>query len=170
MSNLYRTKQVGRKIARVYQSESGYKVIVRNAGNVVDTKEFKHPEQVDRFLDTLRENIDMKNDLLKKIIREEVENTLAEVDYDAIGKSLEELHEELTKNGDMKYSIRKGPLASHVRKVAPLPLEVVSKMVEHPVNHLKLYFINQVHSTNETCNPVEYQQEIVYFFENTDAE
>jgi glutamyl-tRNA reductase len=111
----------------------------------------------------------MKNDLLKKIIREEVENTLAEVDYEAIEKSLTELHKELTKNDDMKYSIRKGPLAKEARKVAPLPIEVVSKMVEHPVNHLKLYFINQVHRTNEMCNPVEYQQEIVYFFENTDA-
>lgn len=108
----------------------------------------------------------MKNlEKLSQLIKEELSQIINEVDYEKIQKSLQELHTSLFKP-ELGRSIKNGAN----RAYTTLTLETVSKIIETPISHLMLYFLNKQNALNESEFPCELKMQLVYFFENRSSE
>lgn len=111
------------------------------------------------------ESFSMNNkSVLRKIIKESLENIIDSVDYKSIEESLESLRKTIADNGAFKH-LGRDIKENKTRSYATLQLDVVSKLTGIPINELTLYFINKVKTYNESVL-VEMQQQIVYFYEN----
>lgn len=101
-----------------------------------------------------------KEDILK-MVHEEVDNMVKESQKNTpkIEKKLQELHSKLFKEPIQKESL--GDAYPKLEK--RIQINLVSEIIEVPVNELMLYFLNNVKTKNER-SLVEYHQGQVYFY------
>ena len=107
----------------------------------------------------------MKKSQLIQLIQEEVETLVSEVDYANIGTILETFRQGLIDNGKLTETVR-DMHNNTSRKYTSLPLEMVCRLVEVPVNHMMLYFMNNQRLVNENQLPVALVMQHIYFFED----
>jgi hypothetical protein len=105
----------------------------------------------------------MKQERLAKIVKEEVDNMLKESqkNHDKIAKKLEELRTKLFKEGLTKENLGTEKFSKEKR----MQLNLVSEIVDVPVNELMLHFLNCVKASNGR-HLVEYRMGQCYFYEN----